>query len=38
MVVRDENTIEFSIKTHFYFQKQTARIEFFEKNGFFASD
>lgn len=38
MIVRDEDTIEFSIKTRFCFQKQIAGTEFFEKDCFFASN
>ena len=38
LAVRDGETIEFSIETRFCFQKQIARTEFFEKDGFFASN
>lgn len=38
ITVRDGETIEFSIETHFCFQKQIARTEFFEKDGFFQSN
>jgi hypothetical protein len=36
IAVREGETIEFSIETRFCFQKQIARTEFFEKDGFFA--
>ena len=38
ITVRDGETIEFSIKTRFCFQKQIARTEFFEKDGFFEAN
>ena len=38
IAVRDGETIEFSSKTRFCFQKQIAQTEFFEKDGFFETN
>lgn len=38
ITVRDGETIEFSVKTRFCFQKQIAQTEFFEKDGFFETN